>query len=335
MRVLLVGEAAEHEADLRPHLDPAVEVVALPAEAATTDAHDDAIDVDDVVVSLRLRRNGAPLPPFRLLHVPGAGLDGIDLDALDPRTTVANVYEHEIPIAEFVLARLLEWEIRAADMQAAFGPDTWARTYRRRAEHGELHGRSLGIAGYGRIGRAIAARAAAFGMRVVAVDDHAAGHDHAQVLPTSRLPDVAAGADRFVVACPLTDDTRGMVDAALLDRMPSDAVLVNVSRAEIVDEDALWHALRHNSIGGAILDVWYRYPSPADPTPAPAAHPFWELPHAWCTPHSSAWTRSLARRRYAVIADNVERLASGRPLRNTVRTGVEADADRACSRRST
>ncbi|ODU03978.1 MAG: hypothetical protein ABS81_12220 [Pseudonocardia sp. SCN 72-86] len=329
MRILLVGEAAEHESDLRPHLDPSVEIVALPAEAATTDAHDDAIDVDDVVVSLRLRRNGALLPPFRLLHVPGAGLDGIDLDALDPRTDVANVFEHEIPIAEFVLARLLEWEIRAADMQAAFDPDTWAATYRHRVEHGELHGRSLGIAGYGRIGRAIATRAAAFGMRVTAVDDHAPAHDHLQVLPTSRLTDVAAGSDRFVVACPLTEQTHGMVDAAFLAAMPSDAVLVNISRAEVVDENALWDALCHNTIGGAILDVWYRYPSAADPAPAPAAHPFWELPNAWCTPHSSAWTRSLARRRYAVIADNVERLASGRPLRNTVRTGV------ASSKRST
>lgn len=329
MRVVLVGEAAEHEADLRPHLDPSVEIVALPAEAATTDAHDDAIDVDDVVVSLRLRRDGAPLPPFRLLHVPGAGLDGVDLDALDPGTDVANVFEHEIPIAEFVLARLLEWEIRAADVQAAFAPDAWADTYRHRVAHGELHGRSLALVGYGRIGRAIATRAAAFGMRVTAVDDHAAGHDFAQVLPTARLRDVAAGADRLVVACPLTEQTHGMIDADLLAAMPSDAVLVNISRAEVVDENALWEALRHDVIGGAILDVWYRYPSAADPAPAPAAHPFWELPNAWCTPHSSAWTRSLARRRYAVIADNVERLASGRPLRNTVRTGV------ASSKRST
>ncbi|GAY12782.1 NAD(P)-dependent oxidoreductase [Pseudonocardia sp. N23] len=328
MRVLLVGEAAEHEADLRRTLDPSVETVALPADAATTDTHDDAIDVDDVVVSLRLRRNGAPLPPFRLLHVPGAGLDGIDLDALDPRTCVANVFEHEIPIAEFVLARLLEWEIRAADMQAAFTPGTWAERYRHRVEHGELHGRSLAVVGYGRIGRAIATRAAAFGMRVTAVDDRAAGHDFAQVVPTSRLRDVAAGADRLVVACPLTEQTRGMVDASLLDAMPSDAVLVNISRAETVDEQDLWDALRHNRIGGAILDVWYRYPTAADPDPAPAAHPFWELPNAWCTPHSSAWTRSLARRRYAVIADNIERLASGRPLRNTVRNGVTTGSKR-------
>jgi len=96
-------------------------------------------------------------------------------------------------------------------------------------------------------------------------------------------------------------------------------VLVNVSRAEIVDEAALYAALRDARIGGAILDVWYRYPASEHDTAAPAGHPFWELPNAWCTPHSSAWTHQLPRRRYAVIAENVNRLVSGEPLRNVVR----------------
>jgi phosphoglycerate dehydrogenase-like enzyme len=322
VKILLVGEAAEHVEDLRPHLDQPWEVLALPAEAAHSTGHDDRIDAADVVVSLRWPREPAAAPALRLLHVPGAGLDGVDLAGLRPDTAVANVFEHEAPIAEFVLARLLEWEIRAGAMQAAFGPAQWAQQYRHRAPHGELHGRALGIVGYGRIGRAIATRAAAFGLRVTAVDDYAKPDAAAAVRPTAELPELLAGSDYLVLACPLTPETTGLIDAAALAAMPAHAVLVNISRAPIVDADALYSALREERIGGAILDVWYRYPTGTDADPAPADRPFWDLPNAWCTPHSSAWTTQLPRRRYAVIADNINRLASGRPLRNLVRAGA-------------
>jgi phosphoglycerate dehydrogenase-like enzyme len=343
MRIHLVGEAAEHEADLRPHLAVPLPVATLPAEAATSTRHDHTIGPDDVVVSLRWRRPGGQAPPFRLLHVPGAGLDGIDLDALHPGTAVANVFEHEGPIAEFVLARMLEWEIGAAPMQAAFTPQDWPDLYRRRRPHGEIHGRTLGIVGYGRIGRAVATRAAAFGMRILAVDDHADPADgSAEVLPTSRLDDVLAAADYLVLSCPLTTATRGLVDGGALARMPAHAVLISISRAQVVDEDALFDALRTRRIGGAILDVWYGYPRSGDDRPEPASRPFWELPNAWCTPHSSAWTRALPARRYRVIAQNVDRLRVGTPLLNLVRAGIpsaaapaQEDADERRSRHHT
>ncbi|MBO0875122.1 MAG: hypothetical protein J2P19_17205, partial [Pseudonocardia sp.] len=89
MRVFLVGESAEHMADLRPHLDEPHDVVRLPMGAASSARYDDTIEPDDVVVSLRFSRPGAQAPPFRLLQVPGAGLDGIELDALRPSTALA------------------------------------------------------------------------------------------------------------------------------------------------------------------------------------------------------------------------------------------------------
>jgi phosphoglycerate dehydrogenase-like enzyme len=322
VKIFLIGEAAEHEADLSPHLDVPHEIVALPREAATSARYDDAIGVEDVVVSLRLRRPDGQMPAPRLLQVPGAGLDGIDLAALRPETTVANVFEHEAPIAEYVLARLLEWEIRAGQLQVSFSPSAWSDLYRHRSPHGEILGKSLGIVGYGRIGRAIAARAAAFGVDVVAADDFAGGDESATVVPTERLPEVLAGSDYLVLACPLTPDTTGLIDAAALRRMPSHAVLVNISRAQIVDQDALYPALRDGEIGGAILDVWYGYPTTSADDVTPASQPFWDLPNVWCTPHSSAWTSQLPRRRYAVIAENINRLTAGKPLRNVVRTAT-------------
>lgn len=321
MRVHLVGESGEHEAELRAHLGPDLPIATLPAEAAGSGAYDHTIAPDDVVVSLRFRRPDGQAPPFRLLHVPGAGLDGVDLDALHPGTAVANVYEHEVPIAEFVLARMLEWEIRADDLQASFTPQAWPDLYRHRRPHGELHGRTLGVVGYGRIGRAIATRAAAFGMHVLAVDDRASADGIAEVLPTSRFGDVLARADHLVLCCPLTPQTTGLIDRAALALMPPHAVLIAVSRAAVVDEAALFEALRDGRIGGAILDVWYRYPRGADDRPEPATRPFWDLPNAWCTPHSCAWTHALPARRYRVIAQNLDRLRAGEPLLNLVHPG--------------
>jgi phosphoglycerate dehydrogenase-like enzyme len=319
VRIFLVGEAAEHRDELARHLAVPAEIIALPRAAADSATDDHEFGADDVVVSLRFRRP-SPAPPVRLLHVPGAGLDQVDLEVLHPDTLVANVFEHEGPIAEFVLARLLEWEIRAADLQRDFEPGNWATTYRARRQHGELAGKTMGLIGYGRIGRAIAARATAFGVHVVAVDDHArsAELDGVDVRPTGALHDVQASADYLVIACPLTAATTGLIDADALARMRGDAVLVNVSRGPIVDQWALYAALRDGSIGGAILDVWYRYPGAEDDDVAPADAPLWELPNAWCTPHCSAWTSELPGRRYAVIAENVNRLVAGQPLRNVI-----------------
>lgn len=343
MTIHLIGEAARHEADLVAHLAGATPPIAtLPAAAATGDRFDHTIAPDDVVVSLRFRRPGGQAPPFRLLHVPGAGVDGIDLDALHAATAVANVYEHEVPIAEFSLARMLEWEIRASELQDAFTPTDWPDLYRDRSPHGEIHGRTLGIVGYGRIGRAIADRAAAFGMNVLAVDDHASidtVDTVATVHPTAQLDRVLAASDYLVLSCPLTPETTGLIDRAALARMPSHAVLISISRAAVVDEDALYDALRTGGIGGAILDVWYRYPLDAEDRPEPASHPFWALPNAWCTPHSSAWTHSLPARRYRGIAHNINRLRSGEPLLNLIRAGhpsaaadTQEDADERRSR---
>lgn len=319
MMVHLVGEAATHADDLRAHLGDGVEVRALPASVAHDGAHDGELAPDDVLVSLRLRRATGPLPQVGLLHVPGAGLDGIDLDGVPAATAVCNVYEHEGPIAEFVLANLLEWEIGAGQLRERMRTSPWADLYRQRVPHGEVAGRRMLLVGYGRIGRAIAVRAAAFGVDVHALDDHAQPDAAATLHPTGDLVAQLPLADYVVLACPLTDSTRGLLGVAELAAMAEHALLVNPSRAEIVDEGPLYEALAQRRIGGAVLDVWYRYPGADGDPDGPSTQPFLQLPNAWCTPHSSAWTRELSRRRYAVVADNVHRFIDGRALRNVVR----------------
>lgn len=321
LTVVLIGEAGTHQDELKGLLSPRHRVYAVPAEAAHSSALDDGVLADaDVVVTLRLKREQTP-PPWGMLHVPGAGLDGIELDRLRPSTTVCNVYEHEIPLAEFVIGSLLDWEIRPDALRRDFSSETWSDTYRHRTPHGEVYGKRLGLIGFGRVGRAVAARAVAFGIEVVAIDGYAPPGEGIAPQGPQALPDVLASSDYVVVTCPLTAETHGMLDRRAFARMKSSALLVNVARAEIVDEGALYEALVERRIAGAVLDVWYRYPRGASEQVAPSAHDFAGLDNAWCTPHSSAWTSELASRRYGVIADNIERFADGRDLRNLVRAG--------------
>ncbi|KAA0586524.1 phosphoglycerate dehydrogenase-like enzyme [Azospirillum lipoferum] len=326
MKVFMIGEAANHKDKLAAFLTAPCDIVPLPREAAHSSGFDSAITADDVVVSLRFSRRGGAMPDFRLLHVPGAGLDGIDMASLPSGVSVCNVFEHEIPIAEFVIAAMLNWEIRPDALRASFATDTWSDVYRARLPHGEIHGLTLGLVGFGRIGRTIARRAAAFGMRIIAVDQFATDADGLAeaILPPERLSDLLAQSDFLVIACPLTEETRGLIGAAELAAMKPTGVLVNVSRAPIVDEAALFDALRRRTIGGAVLDVWYGYPAGADDRVAPSRFRFEDLPNAICTPHSSAWTTRLPERRYAFIARNINRLTAGEPLLNLVRAPAVA-----------
>jgi phosphoglycerate dehydrogenase-like enzyme len=324
MQIFLIGEAAKHRAVLDSELAGRHEVIALPPEAAHSAVHDSAIRAQDVVISLRFSRRDAPTPAFRLLHVPGAGLDGIDFDALPDECTVCNVYEHEGPIAEYACAAMLERETGFAAMSRSFTPENWSDQYRSRQPHGELAGKVLALVGYGRIGQAIARRARAFDMQVLAVAPNAVDA-HGQVDHMLRPPQLLQAltqADYVVVVCPLTDTTRGMIAAPQLAQMKQDAVLINVSRAEIVNEYDLYRALSEQRIGGAVLDVWYQYPKGAHDAVMPSAFPFADLRNVWCTPHSSAWTRLLPQRRYRSIAKNILRLAQDQPLANVVRAPV-------------
>ena len=321
MKIIMVGEAANHRDVLAAKLPTACEFVTLPREAAHSEDHDSVIETDDVLITLRFSRPPDRMPTFRLLHVPGAGLDGIALKSLPPSATVCNVFEHEISIAEYVLLAMLEWEIRLTDMRQRFAAQNWADAYRHRVQHGELHGKTLGLIGMGRIARAIAQRAKAFGMRTVATDISGGVLPGLidEFVPAGELESLLEQADYLVIACPLTESTRNMIGAAQLGAMKTSAVLINISRAQIADQRALFTALKDREIAGAVLDVWYRYPTSADDEVAPADYPFHELPNVICTPHSCAWTSSLAARRYGFIAQNILRLMAGEPLHNVVK----------------
>jgi phosphoglycerate dehydrogenase-like enzyme len=132
------------------------------------------------------------------------------------------------------------------------------------------------------------------------------------------LHEVLAESDFVVIAVPLQDDTIGLIDAAALRAMKPGAFLVNVARGPVIDEDALYEALRDRAIGGAALDVWYRYPDNKVSGRA-STRPFHELDNVIVTPHIAGWTEGTFRHRWEAIDDNLRRLATGEPLVNVVR----------------
>jgi phosphoglycerate dehydrogenase-like enzyme len=184
----------------------------------------------------------------------------------------------------------------------------------------ELAGKTLGILGYGRIGQAVARRALAFDMHVIAIRRDATRPDP-HGLPFLRGPEaleeLLSRSDYLAITLTLTPDTRGLLDASRLRLLKPSAILINVARGEIVDEDALYQALQQRAIAAAALDVWYRYPSGGAPTD-PGHRPFHTLPNVLMTPHVSGWTEGMMESRAAVIAENIDRVARGEPPVNLV-----------------
>ncbi|NDL64018.1 2-hydroxyacid dehydrogenase [Acerihabitans arboris] len=327
MKIVMIGEAATHRDEIADQLDFKAEFAALPREAHESDAWDRQIDGADVLVAMRFQRRGAP-PRFRLLHAPGAGLDGIDFAALPPGCTVCNVFEHEIPMAEYTLACMLDHEIGLGAARASFDNRRWSQSYLERKPRGELNGKTVVVIGFGRIGQAVAARARAFGLEVVAISSRAM--DGKVEGPADRaftprqLNEVLPHADYVVLCCPLNDATRDSFGAPQFSAMSRDAVLINIARAAIVNEQALYSALSDQRIAGAYLDVWYRYPAGGGEAVPPSFYDFAALPNAFCTPHISGWTQGLFARRYAFIAGNITRQRNGEPLLNVVHDGRQA-----------
>jgi phosphoglycerate dehydrogenase-like enzyme len=275
-------------------------------------------DVDVLVTMAFTHEMTAVTKRLRLVQVPGAGLDRIDRSALPTGTALANAYGHEVGIAEWVFGAMLMLSRELGRLDAALRRGVWESQWAiggpPPAPWPELAGRTLAILGYGRIGQCLARRARAFDMTVLAIRRTPAPDRAATVHGPDALHDVLSRADAVAITMPLTAATCGLLGARELALMKPSAWLLNPARAEIVDEDALYEALRARRIGGAALDVWYRYPSGAGPT-FPAHRPFHELSNVVMTPHVSGWTEGMLSARATLIADNVERVRRGeRPL---------------------
>jgi phosphoglycerate dehydrogenase-like enzyme len=275
----------------------------------------------DALVSMSWTKDMPPAPRLRLLQLPGAGTDDIAFDTVPSEAAVCNVFEHEVGISEYVLSAMLQWVIGIPRMDAALRRGQWQGSHLCGPRHGELFGQTLGIIGYGRIGQQVAARARAFGMKIVACTRTPRSGDRFVecVEPMEKLDELLAKSDFIVLAVPLDPSTIGLIGERQLRKMKSSAVIINVARGALIDESALFAACSDRRIGGAIIDTWYRYPSQGTTHGEPSSLPFRDLDNVIMTPHGSAWTEGLRPRRCLFIARNLDRLARGEPLANVVR----------------
>lgn len=267
----------------------------------------ESADADIVIVR-------APLPaamfdparPLRAAIRHGAGLDMVPMKAATaagvlvanvPGVNARTVAEHVIFAAMALLRnfRVIDRDLRTRGWDAG----------RAHTVHGhELAGRTVGIVGMGDIGRQVAKIARdGFGLAVLAAA-RPASHppEDIEALP---LADLAARADILVLSCPLTDETRGMVDAALIARMKPEAILVNVSRGAVVDDAALIAALEEERIAGAALDVFVEQPLPPD-------HPYFGFDNVLITPHMAGISEESMRRMGVGAAEEALRVLAGR-----------------------
>jgi phosphoglycerate dehydrogenase-like enzyme len=177
-----------------------------------------------------------------------------------------------------------------------------------------LYGRRMGIVGLGAIGAEVARAAGAFGMRVSAVRKHAdkpVPPGVEEVFPPDRLHDLLAKSDVVVLSAASTPETRHLIESSALTAMKRGALLVNVGRGRLVDDEALIKALRDGRAGGAALDVFTR--EPLDP-----ASPYWDLPNVIITPHISGAMEDYWTPLVALFAENLRRFEAGQPLLNVV-----------------
>jgi D-3-phosphoglycerate dehydrogenase len=278
----------EHQVDVRPEL-------------ATAGLADAVEPYHALVVRSQTRVDAGVIQAGRNLKVvgrAGIGLDNVDVEAATRRgVMVVNAPQSNvISAAEHTMALLLAVARRVPGADAALRSGSWDRE---RFQGIELHGKTLGIVGLGRVGTMVAQRALAFGMRLIAYDPYVS-RERARQIGVELIPDLGAllvQADFVTVHLPKTPDTVGLLGERELALMKDGAVLVNTARGGILDEEALVRALREGKLGGAGVDVFEGEPV--------TEHPLFELGSAVVTPHLGAATREAQDKAGLAIAEMV------------------------------
>ncbi|MBL8588141.1 MAG: D-2-hydroxyacid dehydrogenase [Methylobacteriaceae bacterium] len=259
----------------------------------------------------------AQAPRLRFIQSISAGVDQYGKDALRARH-VRLASAHGVnarAVAEHAMALILSLSRRlhlARDLQAARRWTGMASDPAQRED--ELGGKTLLILGYGAIGGHLAHLARAFGVKVIAVKrDLATNRGLAdEIVGPEALADHLPRADLVALCCPLTDETRGLIDARALAAMKPGAALINVARGAVVDEPAMIAALQSGRLAAAALDCFVE-------EPLPAASPLWAMPQVIVTHHVGGETRAYEDNVVDILLDNLARLERGDPqLRNQV-----------------
>jgi phosphoglycerate dehydrogenase-like enzyme len=310
------------------NVSPRLSVSQIPTEDADELAA--VIEGVDVLYALQALPQPENAPRLKWVQLHSAGVDHLlehplYTDSEVMFTTTSGI--HAIPIAEYVLAQMLAFSHHLPTMMEDKASGKWPKGRWKRYVPSELFGATVGVVGYGSIGRQVARLARACGMKVLALkrdvrrladDDYTmpgAGDPEGEIpdriYPPEALHSFLGECDYVVLTLPLTRATRHMIDAAALAAMKPTAVLINVACGGVVDEAALIEALGKKTIAGAGLDVYEKEPLPDD-------SPLWKLPNVIMSPRVSGFTLHYDDRASDVFAENLRRFVTGESLLNLV-----------------
>jgi phosphoglycerate dehydrogenase-like enzyme/protein tyrosine phosphatase (PTP) superfamily phosphohydrolase (DUF442 family) len=319
LRVHLAETSAQPELldYLRGVLDPRVALTAGPVPQAA--------DFHVLVDAEPTREKLLASPVLQAVVQPFTGVPPETLALMQefPGVALHNSHGPALPTAEMAFALLLAAAKAIVPLDNALRRDDWSPRYRA-VPSMLLEGRTALILGYGEIGRRVARMCRGMGMRVLATrrNGGADAEGLAEVHPAGALHDLLPQADAVIVCLPLTAETRGVIGARELALLPRGALLVNVGRGPVVDEGALYDALKSGALGAAGIDVWYNYPKDeaAAATTPPSAHPFGELDSVVLSPHRGGVADEMDHRRARMdaIAEIANALARGEPAPNRV-----------------
>lgn len=272
-------------------------------------------------------------PSLQWVQFHAAGIDhaqGHPLLDCDVRLTTTSGI-HAVPVAEYVMASVLAWAHRLPRMLAYQGRGIWPSGRWGKFVPQELRGATIGILGYGSIGREVARLARVFGMHVLVTKRDArnvreegyrvegtgdpAGDLPDRLYPAAATRSMLAECDYVVVCAPLTAESHHLIDKGALRAMKPTAYLINVGRGKLVDEGALVEALQNGEIAGASLDVFEVEPLPADSE-------LWKMDNVLLSPHVAGFTPSYDQRALDIFTENLRRYLEGAPLMNLVNREV-------------
>jgi phosphoglycerate dehydrogenase-like enzyme len=323
MKVLVVNSYIKNWlAGQKEHLPDNVEMIS-PEKGTEEELVQLAKDVE-IIVCTRLSavviENAKKL---KFIQKTGAGVDAIPFDVIDEDILIANTSgSNPVPLAEGAISLILALARRVVQRHNAF-PEIF------RGRGTELRGKKVGIIGLGNIGIEIAKRLQAFEMKILAIKRRKS-EELRQKMNLEFLggPEdlyyLLSESDFVVVIVPLTPATRGMIGEREISLMKRSAYLVNVARAAIIDEKALYFALKENKIAGAAIDVWW-IPHWWDPKwkpelDKPSRYPIWELPNVIATPHNIGYSdfTKFSENPLRIIVQNINNIVKGKPPINQV-----------------
>jgi len=261
---------------------------------------------------------------LKAIFMPGAGWEKISFEAVPDGCLVANSYEHEIGIAEYVIMSMIALDRNLINVHNNFSKNKWDFWPQRSGPSKELHGRSVGVLGLGRIGKKVLEMTKVFGMKNYAIEvnpvDQSIFKQYSllDIVKPKDMISLLSSLDFFVICVPFIKSTEGLITKTELSAMKKDSFIINPARGPIIIEKHLFEALETNQIAGAALDTWYTYPKTKDENPNPSNFPFNKLNNVIITPHVCGSTFGTFDRRMRVVAQNINNFYEGKEPINRI-----------------